>query len=584
MKSNILKKIIKMSFFIAGIAYCSQGLFAQPAYNVANSYGGSGLDLGKSVVTDLAGNIYVAGTFTGVIDFDPGTGVTNIHTGTMPAASYVCKYDAAGSLVWAKAIGVGNPSGGQGLCRDLCLDASGNILVCGWFYGTCDFDPGPTVQNMTAGGTLFNNFVVKLDPSGNFIWSNYAVGNSFTDAAAIATDAMGDVYITGYHDGKDFFGVSIILEATGGVNNNAYVAKLNGISGAWIWAKQFDAVVPNEESRGLGIATDATNNVYTTGYTFATTDFDPSGATYNLPRGSYISKLDASGNFIFAKTLAASGMSVGIGYGITLDNHGNIYTSGQFSGTLNFDPNGGTQNIVALGGYSIYVSKLDAAGNFIFAKQMGGSAGAMYDQAAYRIKLDDNNNIFLAGTFSGTNDFDPDGGIYNLTTAGGLDGFTCELDSNGVFICAGNYGGTGNDRLNGLALTATQMIITGGYNNTADFDPGAMAQNLVSAGDIDIFIAKYNEGSCSIITGNNELTDNKNSLFSIYPNPTMDMIYIDNVSEADISIINIMGIIVASKQNVSGSVSFDLSNIAKGTYFVRVFTDNKVSVKKVLLF
>lgn len=79
-------------------------------------------------------------------------------------------------------------------------------------------------------------------------------------------------------------------------------------------------------------------------------------------------------NFLWAKQM--SGATTDEGYSIAVDANGNVYTTGAFTGTADFnpstDPNTGTYNLTAVGNYDIFVSKLDASGNFVWAKQFGG--------------------------------------------------------------------------------------------------------------------------------------------------------------------------------------------------------------------
>src|SRR5262249_14945501 len=157
---------------------------------------------------------------------------------------------------------------------------------------------------------------------------------------------------------------------------------------------------------GYSIAVDASGNVYTTGFFHGTVDFDPGSGTKNLvATGSntdiFISKLDASGNYVWAKKIG--GNTADIGYSIAFDASGNVYTTGSFQGTVDFDPGTGTQNLVASGSTEIFISELDASGNFVLAKHMGGGLYG-YGQC---IKVDASGNIYTTGYFSGTADFDP---------------------------------------------------------------------------------------------------------------------------------------------------------------------------------
>src|SRR5207247_4738949 len=103
--------------------------------------------------------------------------------------------------------------------------------------------------------------------------------------------------------------------------------------------------------------------------------FDPSPATYNMiAAGSndiFISKLDSSGNFIWAKQFSGTNNEEGLS--INTDAAGNIYTTGFFNGTTDFDPGAGIYNLTSAGMADVFVSKLDSSGNFIWASRFGGT-------------------------------------------------------------------------------------------------------------------------------------------------------------------------------------------------------------------
>src|SRR5687768_5655223 len=104
---------------------------------------------------------------------------------------------------------------------------------------------------------------------------------------------------------------------------------------------------------------------------------------------------------------------------------GNIYTTGNFRRTSDFDPGTGAYNLVSGNGISnTFMSKLDRDGNFIWAKQLAGGI-----QWCYSATLDNNGNLYTTGYFGNELDFDPGPGAYNLSTSG-YDVFVSKLNSN----------------------------------------------------------------------------------------------------------------------------------------------------------
>ena len=133
------------------------------------------------------------------------------------------------------------------------------------------------------------------------------------------------------------------------------------------WVKQVGSA---DYEYAYDIAVDAAGNTYATGSFEGTVDFDPGPGITNLVSGTsnatFISKLDASGNLVWAKQFEVTGFSSA--QAIVLDNDGNIYTTGKFTGLIDFDPGPGVFNSSASSNDKIFVTKLNAAGNFVWAK------------------------------------------------------------------------------------------------------------------------------------------------------------------------------------------------------------------------
>ncbi len=530
-------KIIVISILsIANTSYAQQTAVLEWARRM----GGTGNDGCQNIVLDAAGNIYTTGFYSGTADFDPGTAVFNM-TSKGGSDTFITKLDANGNLIWAKSIGGTAIDGGAGIA----VDASGNVYITGGFSGTSDFDPGPGTFNMTAATTGQTDiFIAKLDANGDFVWAKGVLGGTWWDnGLKIVVDASGNVVVVGrvYFQGgaRDFDpGPGTFFVTIG--HEDAFILKLD-TNGNFVWVKTLGGV---DEDRGYSIALDAAGNIFTTGYFESTADFDPGPSTFNLTASGdwdvFISKLTKDGDFVWAKAMVNSNPTYytdGIyGSKIALDAAGNVYTTSRFNGTVDFDPGAGVFNLTSLGGFDIYVSKLTNDGDFVWAKSMGGSG---YDEGL-GVALDASGDVYISGTFVQTVDFDPGAGVFNLTSAGSNDIFICKLDSDGNFEWARSMSGTGDDRSVCVVLDAANNVyLTGWFQGTVDFDPGACTYNLVSAGSNDIFIQKLRQttilptptiafftpsngpvGTTVTITGTNFstlLTDNVVNFFNAVP-------------------------------------------------------------------
>jgi len=398
----------------------------------AKAIGGTSYDYGISITTDASGNVYTTGFFAKTADFDPSSGTTTLTS----AGSYdifIQKLDASGNFVRAKAMGGTSYDEGY----SITTDSSGNVYTTGYFQGTADFDPSAGTTNLTSAGSN-DIFIQKLDASGNFVWAKAMGGTSFDFGRSISTDAYGNVYTTG-----TFLGTAVFDPSATGTTNltsagsvDIFIQKLDA-SGNLLWAK---AMGGTSDDFCVSITTDASGNVYTTGYFEETADFDPSAGTTNLTSAGeydiFIQKLDASGNLLWAK--AMGGTSYDEGWSITTDASGNVYTTGSFQGTADFDPSSGTTNLTSAGGYDIFIQKLDASGNLVWAKTMGGTS----HDFGYSITTDASGNVYTTGYFRGTADFDPSTtGTTNLTSAGSGDIFIQKLDASGNLLWAKAMGG-----------------------------------------------------------------------------------------------------------------------------------------------
>ena len=244
---------------------------------------------------------------------------------------------------------------------------------------------------------------------------------------------------------------------------------------------------------GNALAIDASGNILTTGVFQGTVDFDPGAGVQNLASSGggdiFISKLDASGNFLWAK--AIGGLADERGMNITTDAAGNVYVTGYFAGTVDFDPSVlGISLMVTLGDPDIFVCKFDAAGNFIWSRAMGGTG---YDYS-FSLAVGSSGNVYTVGKFQGTADFDPGLLATSFTsTSGSEDLFVSCLNSSGNFVWARRVGGSLNDNATGLILNSSEdLFLTGYFQGTTDFDPGAGTVNLTSAGGRDAFLLKLN--------------------------------------------------------------------------------------------
>jgi hypothetical protein len=458
----------------------------------ARSAGSADDELSYRIVVDNEGNSINTGYFKNTVDFDPGTGVFNL-TSNGDRDVYIQKLDSAGQLIWAKSVG----STGLDYGYNIMTDDNNNVYAVGYFHNTIDLNPNSGMQNATSNGNG-DAFIIKLAPNGDFVWAKTIGGPSHDIFHAIRIDNNGDIVIAGkYALTTDFDpGTGVFNLTSQNSTYDIFVLKLSN-SGDFIWAKSMGST-SGTDSPAFNLAIDASNNIILTGEFVGTANFNPTG-TFNLTsngdRDVFVVKLDENGDFIWAESFGGTGED--IGRGIEADNYNNIYVAGYYSGTVDMDAGSSVENHTSNGLRDMFVNKLDVNGNLIWSKTFGGSG----DDLLYSLRLDDNNNAYSCGYYTGTVDFDPNTSVYNCSNNGGVDMYVQKLNPNGDLIWVETIGGTDNDVAIGVDITnKNEVYVSGYFKAIVDFDSSDSTMELSSNGDMDIFILKLSFDNSSDTT------------------------------------------------------------------------------------
>ncbi len=376
--------------------------------------------------------------------------------------------------------------------RGVAVDGSGNGYVTGVFKGTVDFDPGSGVDNHTSNGYI-DVFLSKFDSSGAFKWAR-TWGGSYNDwGHGVACDGSGNVYVTcAFHGTVDFDPGSGVDNHTSNGEDDVFLSRFDS-SGSFKWVRTWGGSDEYYRDEGYGVAVDGSGSVYVTGYFYGTVDFDPgSGVDNHASNGEYdvfLSKFDSSGAFNWARTWGGS--EYDLGHGVAVDGSGNAYVTGEFFGSVDFDPGSGVDNHTSYGGRYVFLSKFDSSGTFIWARTWAG-CDYVYTEWSLGVAVDGSGNAHVTGAFEGTVDFDPGSGVDYHTTNGHPDVFLSKFDSSGDFQWARTWGGSGIDNGRGVAVDGSgNVYVTGFFEGTVDFDPGSGVDNQTSNGFWDAFLSKF---------------------------------------------------------------------------------------------
>ncbi len=449
---------------------------------------------GQAILTDASGNVYTAGFYQGTTDFDPGPGVYNLTVTAGNTAIFILKLDANGNFVWAKGVG------GAGLINvySMTSDPSGNLLLTGGFQNTVDFDPGPGIYTLTPLPTSSDAYVLKLDANGNFIWARKLGGGTApVTGYYVSSDGVGNVYSVGrYQSTQDFDPGPGTYTLVPVASHDIYISKLTA-AGNFVWAK---SVGGTSSDNPWSIKFDG-SHIYICGEFSGTADFDPGPGTYTLTAGSndgFILKLDTAGIFTWLKRFGAGGVQMNSMY----INSGYIYNSGSFYTTVDFDPGPSVYTLTVKGNSDAFVTKLDTAGNFYWARAIGGIS----QDWGFAITSDNSGNVYCAGEFLGTCDLDPGPGAYTVSTIGS-ELFLTKLDAGGNFIFGKTVVTSNNSRPLSLEVDALGSIYCAGFVlGVNDFDPGPGTYTLSGGFSNDAFVFKWSP--CTLVSAPGTISGN----------------------------------------------------------------------------
>ena len=390
----------------------------------------SGWEYGESIAVDSIGNSYITGHTNGKLD-----GNINAYGST----AFVLKYDAYGNKQWAKVIGSSIATYGNGIA----VDAGGNSYITGYTDGDLD-------GNINAGDK--DILVAKYDANGNKLWSKLLGTSRYDGGYGIAVDLIGNCYIVGNTSGN----------LDGNINSGSqdiFVSKFD-TNGNKLWTKQLGTI---QIDGGVGIAVDIIGNCYITGGSSGNLDGNDNagpGAT-DFTEDIFVTKYDTNGNKLWTKLFGTYYSEVG--KGIAIDIIGNIYITGQTNGNLDGNTNSG--------GWDIFVTKLDVAGNKLWTKLLGTPG----TESAKGIVVDSDGNAFITGY--------TDGNLDENINAGDNDILVAKYDANGNKLWSKLLGTSRYDGGYGIALDPNGNLYMTGMTD------GNLGGNINSGGD-EIFIWK----------------------------------------------------------------------------------------------
>jgi len=510
-------------------------------------FSGSGTDhdAGLSIAIDSSNNMYITGLFQDTGDFD-FTGGTDNHTSNGVWDIFVTKINSDGTYGYTKTFG----GTGYDLGNSLALDSSNNVYISGTFYDTVDFDFTGGTDNHTSNGS-WDVFVTKINADGTYGYTKTFGGTGVDWSEALALDSSKNIYVTGG------FEAIVDFNFTGGTDNytsngveDIFVTKINS-DGTYGYTKTFGGTGSDV---GYLLTLDSSNNIYVTGKFNGSIDFNFTGGTDNhTSNGSsdvFVTKINADGTYGYTKTFGGSG--VDLGWTLALDSSNNIYVSGSFETTVDFNFTGGTDNHTSNGGTDVFITKINSDGTYGYTKTFGGIS----DDRGYSLILDSINNIYVTGYFDETVDFDPGIGVTNrtVTPSWNVENFVISLNNDGNFKWVKTFSSDQGSWGNEITFSNNKLYVTGEFGITTDFNPDGPSDIITTDPLASVFLTTY-----QIYTPSLAVTESGGTT-SIVPNLSTDSVTLKLDLEPDSNVTVTLGSSDGSLIYSPSSLSFTTVN------------------------
>ena len=467
------------------------------------SFGGAADDVAIDVAVDANDNLYITGYFQGAgalaFDADPGPGVYLLEQ-LAPFLSrdcFIIKLDSNGDFVWAKQ--VSNPAAvANEDSKSIEVDSAGNVYIGGSF-NYADFNPDPVAEEIilsTNGGASTDGFLLKLDTDGNLVWVKTFASTGIVQVVDMEFDTNEDLLLTGrFRNTVDLDPNAGTAPFTSNGNDDMFMAKLSA-DGDFIWGNSFGG-------SGNDFASTIKNlpsGIYLGGEFIGTVDLDPSaGVNTFVSLGfsdAFLSKFDTDGNYNYSYVLGGDSTNFENFYDIKEGFNGNLYATGQFSGTTDFDNSAAEELTTSNGNSDNFLLELTTSGQYLNHWTIGGSNVEINPQLFFN----NNNEILTTGGFRSADvDFDPFVSEDIISTTGNYD----------VYFSHYNIFNNGNDNCSGAIALACGDIVTGETIN--DTDSGGNAAN-------DEFFSYTGTGIAQFVTISLCNGTDYDSLIRIYDN------------------------------------------------------------------
>lgn len=321
----------------------------------------------QTMLISNVGEVYLSGNFTGVKDFNPEVGVSNLTQVGGVTNSYFLKLSPTGIFQWARSL-----SGNNSTVYEMKIDAADQLIVTGSFTSSVDFDFNAGTSN----GTTTGGFIACYTSTPTLSWVRFFNGST---VGSFDFDNSGNIVLALSFSGTTDLdpGAGTVSVTSAGANDWAIVKLTN--AGVYIASFKVGGAGMDNADR---LVTDATGDIYIIGRTQTTAawDINPGAAINNIPIGSYciLTKFTSSLAFSWVNTIGTTATTGTLPvFGTLLEinkSNGDLYCGGILTTAANidFDPSASTRNLITNGtNGDWFLASYNSSGNYIFANAFG---------------------------------------------------------------------------------------------------------------------------------------------------------------------------------------------------------------------
>ncbi len=481
-KKNVVAKfkLDKKFLHIELDAYdVSKTLVIDPVLLWSTYYGGTSYDYGYACSTDTSGNVFVSGETDSNNGIATSGGFQSSHVAF--SDGFISKFDANGVRLWATYFGAGDDD----FVSSSACDKSGNIFIAG--YTASSFGMSSSGTQNSFGGGQFDGFFAKFSGAGTRLWSSYYGGSGSDVIGGCATDASGNLYVSGTTESFNNISAGIVFQNAIGFGYDCFLAKFDA-GGTRLWGSYFGG---GGDDRGFGCATDKQGNVYFAGYTNGSSNLGFGGfqTLYNgSSNDALLVKFNDTGSLLWSTYYGDIDSDIGL-Y-CTTDGANNVYLSGRTNSSFAI-ASSGFQNSYGGGISDGFLVKFAASG----ARLWGTYVGKSGEDLVQGCRTDSYNNVFVCGTTSSSTGMAFNG--FQSTYGGGLqDGFVSCFSPTGTILFGSYLGGSGDELANSCTVDKMNKFYVTGQTASANFTTaGTVHQASFGSGAYDAFLSKI-ENPC----------------------------------------------------------------------------------------